>query len=408
MLGRSFLKMGISLRTAMTSITLIVNALVWYGYATALLVSAKDAMALGEVHNWIFYGINFGSAVTSMIIGASIMSRIRSRQRFLMAWTILGVIASIIPVAFDVSSFANVLVVSTLLSTSFGLGLPAVLAYFSDATVAENRSKFAAIVLMLDFLAAFCLKLAMSDSTVVNFSVLAGWRTAGLVALPFLAHRNDSGALFQKASIVNILQTRSYVLYLIPWLVFSIVNSFGWNILARVHGEGFVYSLDLIERIVQGVSAVAAGFLADRLGRKRVIMSGFILFGLGYAILGISPESMFSLYFYTVADGIAWGIIFVIFFFTLWGDLAIGRRSEKYYAIGVLPYSLSSFIRVTAASLIADAIAPTAVFSLAAFFLFLAVTPLMYAPETLPEKKIHERELRVYVDKAKKVKQKYA
>jgi hypothetical protein len=65
-------------------------------------------------------------------------------------------------------------------------------------------------------------------------------------------------------------------------------------------------------------------------------------------------------------------------------------------------------MQVTVASFIADAIAPAAVFSLAAFFLFLAVMPLMYAPETLPEKKIQERELRVYLEKAKKVKQKYA
>jgi len=37
----------------------------------------------------------------------------------------------------------------------------------------------------------------------------------------------------------------------------------------------------------------------------------------------------------------------------------------------------------------------------------LAVIPLMYAPETLPEKKIRERELKGYIDKAKKVKEKY-
>jgi F0F1-type ATP synthase membrane subunit b/b' len=47
-------------------------------------------------------------------------------------------------------------------------------------------------------------------------------------------------------------------------------------------------------------------------------------------------------------------------------------------------------------------------FSLAAFFLFLAVVPLMYAPETLPEKKVRERELRDYLEKAKKTKEKYA
>jgi hypothetical protein len=39
--------------------------------------------------------------------------------------------------------------------------------------------------------------------------------------------------------------------------------------------------------------------------------------------------------------------------------------------------------------------------------LFLAVLPLFYAPETLPEKVRKERELKFYVEKAQEVAQKY-
>jgi nucleotide-binding universal stress UspA family protein len=45
---------------------------------------------------------------------------------------------------------------------------------------------------------------------------------------------------------------------------------------------------------------------------------------------------------------------------------------------------------------------PFAVFSFAAFFLFLAVLPLVYAPETLPEKTMKDRELKKYIEKAQK------
>jgi MFS family permease len=164
----------------------------------------------------------------------------------------------------------------------------------------------------------------------------------------------------------------------------------------------------VIENIIAGVFAVVAGITSDLIGRKRTVMAGFILFGLGYAMLGVFPFNILSWYFYTVVDGIAWGIIYVIFLFTIWGDLAQGRPSEKYYAIGILPFSLSSFLHLTAGPIIAEKISPYAIFSFAAFFLFLAVVPLMYAPETLPEKKIRERELKKYVEKAKKVKEKYA
>jgi hypothetical protein len=46
-------------------------------------------------------------------------------------------------------------------------------------------------------------------------------------------------------------------------------------------------------------------------------------------------------------------------------------------------------------------------FSFASFFLFLAVLPLIYAPETLPEREIRRRELRDYIRKAKKMVEKY-
>jgi hypothetical protein len=41
-------------------------------------------------------------------------------------------------------------------------------------------------------------------------------------------------------------------------------------------------------------------------------------------------------------------------------------------------------------------------FSFIAFFLFIAVLPLVYAPETLPEKTMKDRDLKSYIDKAMK------
>jgi len=97
------------------------------------------------------------------------------------------------------------------------------------------------------------------------------------------------------------------------------------------------------------------------------------------------------------------GIILVIFIFTIWGDLACGRSCEKYYAIGILPYSLSNFLRLVIGHSVAEIVPHHAIFSFTAFFLFLAVLPLMFAPETLPEKTLRERELKSYIEKAKKL-----
>ena len=150
-----------------------------------------------------------------------------------------------------------------------------------------------------------------------------------------------------------------------------------------------------------------AGFFADKIGRKRTLIGGFIIFGIGYAVLGITPFNVYAWYLYMAFDGIAWGIIYVIFLFTIWGDLAHERPSEKYYAVGIIPYALSGFLRTTLGPLIVNTVSEYAIFSFAAFFLFLAVVPLMYAPETLPEKTVRERELRSYIERAKRVREKF-
>jgi len=86
---------------------------------------------------------------------------------------------------------------------------------------------------------------------------------------------------------------------------------------------------------------------------------------------------------------------------TIWGDVAMGRSSEKYYALGSLPFLFSLFIQFSIANFISSAVLPTAVFSFASLFLFLAIFPLAYAPETLLNLK--ERELKSYVEKAKRL-----
>jgi len=63
-------------------------------------------------------------------------------------------------------------------------------------------------------------------------------------------------------------------------------------------------------------------------------------------------------------------------------------------------------LKLTLENHLIDAVPKEAIFSLTAFLLFLAVLPLIYAPETLPEKTMKDRELKSYIEKAQKVVQK--
>lgn len=208
----------------------------------------------------------------------------------------------------------------------------------------------------------------------------------------------------------SLLTQKSFLLYLIPWALFSLITYLSvplqMTILANSPNMPSAEYLKGIENILIAVSAVVCGFLADIVGRKRVSIIGFVLLGLGYSFLGIQPNNPFSWYFYSVLDGVALGILYVIFVVTIWPDLGNGSRSEKYYAVGVLPFFISYFLSLITGNEISTAISPDSIFSFIAVFLFIAVLPLIYAPETLPDKIMKDRDLKIYVENAKKKAQK--
>jgi len=190
------------------------------------------------------------------------------------------------------------------------------------------------------------------------------------------------------------------------WLVDRSEEFLLISFLKNSFGLDFYTFTQLTSAIVVCSFAFISGALSDFVGRKRVITSGFVALGLGYAMIGFAPTNLFSWYLWIVADGIAWGTFFTVFILVLWGDLSNPGFREKYYLLGNIPFFLTSFIQLFLAPFVA-LMEPSSAFSVAAFFLFLAVLPLMYAPETLPERKIRLRQLRSYVEAAKKVREKY-
>lgn len=88
----------------------------------------------------------------------------------------------------------------------------------------------------------------------------------------------------------------------------------------------------------------------------------------------------------------------------IWGELAI-HTTKKYYAVGEAPFFLTQVISLLLAPYVAM-IPEYSAFSLAAFFLFIGVVPLLYARETLPERTIQQRQLEIYTKEALKLTQK--
>jgi MFS family permease len=294
--------------------------------------------------------------------------------------------------------------------------MPSCLSYFTDGTAFESRARSAGLIFFLASLlaAAFVLSNILS-STLLNISFyLAIWRSSSLCIFVLPAPRKIEAKRTEHTSFRMILGSRPFLFYLIPWSMFVIVDSlekaYLQSYVQTAFGVDFFSTNQFVETLIGSLSALASGFVADIVGRKRVVVYGFVSLGIAYAVVGLAPLAELSWRFYSVVDGFAWGTFFVMFIFVIWGDLSSsGGIREKYFVLSSVPYFLSSVVGAIFLPFLQGLpIESTyATFSLAAFFLFLAVIPLMYASETLPEKTIQDRELRQYVEKAKKTKGKY-
>jgi MFS family permease len=220
----------------------------------------------------------------------------------------------------------------------------------------------------------------------------------------------DGFDMQKRVSFSSIIRDRAFAFFFMCWLLFCFVDRFEKPILLSFFEKDFVDLLYIIEPLIGSLAAFAGGMLADRIGRKRVAICGFISFGLAYAALGIAPFSGISRLIYLILDATGVGILWMLFIIVIWGDLSSIHTKEKYYMIGVMPYFATAIVGLIVPMVLTEgqrANLAYATFSIASVFLFLAVLPLLYAPETLPEKNIKERELKGYVEKAKKTKEKY-
>jgi len=292
------------------------------------------------------------------------------------------------------------------LGVSLGLGMPTCMSYYTDCVPVENRGRIGGITILLTGLGTFAFGVAPIDDNFLIGIILAVWRLLSLVVFLSVKSFQTMKSTKDFSSYKFILNQQSFILYFTPWVMFSLVNYLA--VPFQLNPQYAPSDLTLIQTGFQGIFAVLGGFFLDSVGRKRIAIAGFAMLGLGTAVLGLTSDPLI-LYFNAAIDGIAWGFLLVLFILTLWGDLSYSSSSDKYYALGVLPFFASRFLELTVGPYIVDSIKSSAtLFSLTAFFLFLAVLPLVYAPETLPEKHIKERELKSYIEKAQKAKEKYA
>jgi MFS family permease len=397
---RIVMKKTEGLKNAFINGMLVTNAFAWYFLFFEVLRDVLSQQTSSNFEILTVFGANTVAIAVSALAALITVDRFKKRALFLRLWLFAGIFVSLVPIGLGVSNTNYLILSSILLGAYFGAGMPATMGHYSEHIKVENRGKtsgitFFAIGLVFAILGAFAI-----GNIIVACLILAAIKIIGFATFQFAKENDDEHGKIQKISFSSIVKYRSFILYFLPWSMFSLVNYMTGPIIDKIFysqaNNNFL--LNVLGPIIIALSALVCGFLSDKLGRKHLVIMGFIMIGLGYGSLGILPLD-YSRYIYVFSDGVAWGIFSVIFLLTIWGDLADVKMSDKFYFIGVLPYLFSNFGRLLFEPYLL-AIDELAIFSFASVFLFIAVLPLVFAPETLPENIMKALGVNSYVGKA--------
>ncbi len=393
-----------SFKCSFAGIALVANTFVWFLYSCRLLSKTIGISELSNVQSSLVWSITIIGAVFASIFGFYISNNPRIKSSFIQYWLLAGIPLSLIPAVMDITLFPQMMVFFSLVGVYFGLGMPVSLAFFASVTKETNRSKLGGVTFLTIFSSVILLAGLGVTDLALNGVILAMLKILGLAIIlrvkpneTFVAVKKE-----QEVSYKQVFKNRTFLMYFVPWIMFSVANYIAVPIVRELVTEDIFSTSMMAENMVAGIVAVISGFLADRIGRRRLVLAGFVLLGLGYASLGLLQGNIGGWWFYTMVDGIAWGIFYTMFLMTLWGDISLGKNSEKFYAIGYLPFLFSILTEISVGASIPSIVSPTAIFSFISLFLFVAVVPLAYAPETLPHQIIKNRDLQNYIEKAQR------
>jgi len=390
----------IEIRGLLPSLLLLTNSIVWFSLSWFVI---EDLLGNTSFNDVLLVSLSyFGALLISAVIGATLLNKKLRGEKPLLSWILLGAITCILS-AFLVNetNLANLIAVSLPLGAFAGLGIPTCLALFSEASTSKNRGRNgAAAFFLIQALTVLIYMPISSTSLDCRFLFLAAWRLVGILGIVFWApHKKVFEE--QKIRLLGIIRERTVYLFFVPWFLFTIVNFVEQPLIEHYFGADLYNQYMMAGILITSVSAFLGGAICDYKGRKVAGILGFILLGIGYAFLTLLQGTQVAQILWTLLVGVAWGVLYVTFIFVIWGDISEGKPQEKYYFLGGMPFLLSNLISVLVKPFAEDAAIATS-FPLATFFLFLAILPLLYAPETLPEKVMKDRELKSYIEKAQR------
>jgi len=196
---------------------------------------------------------------------------------------------------------------------------------------------------------------------------------------------------------------RTFLLYIFPWLIFSVVNGMLGKIVAFWVMNLFpmvFLQMSIFQYFMSAVGALIGGIVVDWIGRKTGLITGLTLYGISTALSGIAllTNSYFLAFVSFIISGVSWGIFLVLYFFVVGQDLADSGNGRYYSGIIIFYLSLSFGYAMPQIT-----VSPEIIAFLSSVLIFLSNIFVVPAEELLPSHVVYERGITYYLYRLKKL-----
>ena len=292
-----------------------------------------------------------------------------------------------------------------LLLLSVSLGMLTTLSVFGSLTIPEERGRVGGLIGFFVFLLFFIVNYSIGSTLDFTDSV---WLCLSINLLPFvgLLFKNFRVKLISiRKQSVNYYEKRVFVLYFIPWIVFSLINSTLATNTSSIIRQQISSSLlfSLVSAQIAGVicGVLLGGLIADLFGRRFSLVFSLTFFGFCTALVGLFTNNFVFIVVYG-ASGLTWGILFVLYIFVVWGDLSSQDTRIKIYSIGLISY----FLSLGAGSVINFSMPIFQSALLSVMIIFVLNMPIIFAPELLPSYVLDKIKMKMHMGAVKKLQKK--
>ncbi|MEN3035213.1 MAG: hypothetical protein ABC537_02810 [Candidatus Methanosuratincola sp.] len=294
----------------------------------------------------------------------------------------------------------GLIIYSILGGLAAGLCIPDVICHLLEITNFENRGAISGIYIFSIYLLIIVSSTAISSA----FDLALFLLVLKVVSILLISFRPIKKAEIEEPAFVRH-PLRVPLLYMFVWFIFLLVDVIVSNMALQRLTPNEIFWINL-ESVILGLSAmIIGGAIADNVGRRKLIIFAYLYLGIEYSFISLSSGDLIR---YTFIDGVAWGVLSTLFLLVIWGDVG-SIRARPVYAATALTIGIASIYFKNIIPLFGSLYDLTQAFPLTSIFLFLSVVITSFLlPETLPEKVIQSKELRDYIETAKKIREKYA